>query len=40
MITSAEEFVRLRLSDDPEEYGRSASNSADESVSKPRTYTL
>jgi NurA-like 5'-3' nuclease len=32
MIMSAEEFVRLRLSDDPEEYGRSASDSANELV--------
>lgn len=32
MIASAEEFVRLRLSDEPEEYGRSASDNANESV--------
>lgn len=31
-IRSAEEFVRLRTSQDPEEYGRAASEDADESV--------
>ena len=32
MIKSAEEFHRLRTSDDPEEYGRAAREAADEEV--------
>lgn len=32
MILSADEFIRLRTSEDPEEYGRTASEEASESV--------
>ncbi|MGV9504770.1 hypothetical protein [Streptomyces tendae] len=32
MIESAEEFIRLRSSDDPEEYGRASAESADLAV--------
>ena len=32
MIESADEFVRLRLSDDPQEYGRAASDEAAEAT--------
>ncbi|MDT0616327.1 hypothetical protein [Streptomyces lancefieldiae] len=32
MIESVEEFIRLRFSNDPEEYGRASSDSADPAV--------